>query len=87
MKINFEYFQTEKWILQTGRSEELGEKNGVVCLVPMFPFWVMMPKLSEKVHFLVKIHFDEVHPSVHSGLQNTSILGKSYQFGQLIILF
>ena len=36
---------------------------------------------------IVKIHFHVVLPSVHSNLQNTSILGKSYRFGQSIILF
>ena len=33
------------------RSEKVNEKNGVICLVPMFPSWVMVLKLSEKVHF------------------------------------
>ena len=27
-------------------------KNGVICLVSMFPSWVMVLKLSKKVHFL-----------------------------------
>ena len=36
---------------------------------------------------IVKIHFDVVPTLVHSGLYNTSILGKSYRFGQPIILF
>ena len=52
MKMNFEYFQIQKWILQTVRSEKVDEKNGVICLVSMFLFWVMVPKLSRKVHFL-----------------------------------
>ena len=52
MKINFEYFQIQKWILQTVRSEKVDEKNGVICLVSMFPSWVMVLKLSKKVHFL-----------------------------------
>ena len=37
MKINFEYFQIQKSVLQTVRSEKLDEKNGVICLVSMFP--------------------------------------------------
>ena len=52
MKMNFEYFQIQKWILQTVRSEKVGGKTGVVCLVSMFPSWVMVLKLSKKVHFL-----------------------------------
>ena len=51
MKMNFEYFQIQKWILQTVRSEKVDEKNGVICLVSMFPSWVMVCKLSKKVHF------------------------------------
>ena len=50
--MNFEYFQIQKWILQTVRSEKVDEKNGVICLVSMFPSWVMVLKLSKKVHFL-----------------------------------
>ena len=52
MKMNFEYFQTQKWILQIVRSEKVDEKNGVICLVSMFPSWVMVLKLSKKVQFL-----------------------------------
>ena len=39
-------------MLQTGRVEKLDEKNGVICLPYMFPSWVMVRKLSKKVHFL-----------------------------------
>ena len=52
MKTNFEYFQIRKWILQTVRSEKVDRKNGVICLVPTFLSWVMVLKLSKKVHFL-----------------------------------
>ena len=51
MKMNFEYFQIQKWMLQTVRAEKVDEKNGVMCLVFMFPFRVMVFKLSKKVHF------------------------------------
>ena len=37
MKINFECFQIQKSILQTVRPEKVDEKNGVICLVSMFP--------------------------------------------------
>ena len=50
--MNFEYFQIQKLILQTVRSEKVDEKNWVICLVSMFPSWVMVSKWSKKVHFL-----------------------------------
>ena len=40
MKMNLEYFKIQKWMLQTVRAEKRDEKNGVICLVSMFPFWV-----------------------------------------------
>ena len=45
MKMNFEYFQIQKWMLQTVRAEKLDENNGVIYLVSMFPSWVMVLKL------------------------------------------
>ena len=51
MKMNFEYFQIQKWMLQTVRSGKLDERNGVICLVSIFPSWVMGLKLSKKVSF------------------------------------
>ena len=50
--MNFECFQIQKWMLQTVRAEKVDEKNGVICLVFMFPSWAMVCKLSKKVHFL-----------------------------------
>ena len=35
--MNFEYFQIQKWILQTVRSKKGDEKNGVICQVSMLP--------------------------------------------------
>ena len=52
MKMNFEFFQIQKWILQTVRSEKVDEKSRVICLVSMFSSWVMVFELSKKVHFL-----------------------------------
>ena len=52
IKMNFGYFQTKKWMLQAVRAEKVDEKNGVIFLVSMFPSWVMICKLSKKVHFL-----------------------------------
>ena len=39
-------------MLQTVRAEKVDEKNGVICLVSMFPSWVMVHKFSKKGHFL-----------------------------------
>ena len=39
-------------MLQRVRMEKVDEKNGVVCLVSMFPLWVMVCKLPQKVHFI-----------------------------------
>ena len=52
MKMNFDYFQIQKWMLKTVRTEKVDSKNGAICLVLMFPSWVMVLKLSKKVHFL-----------------------------------
>ena len=51
MKVNFEYFQILKWMLQT-QSGKGRWKNGVICLVSIFPSWIMVLKLSKKVQFL-----------------------------------
>ena len=48
----FDYFQIQKWMLQTVRVEKVDEKNGVIRLVPMFPSWVMILKLPKKVNCL-----------------------------------
>ena len=42
----FSIFSIQKGILQSDK------KNGVICLVFMLPSWIMVLKLSEKVHFL-----------------------------------
>ena len=49
MKMNFDYFQMQKWMLQIVQAEKVDEKKGVFCLVSMFPSWVMVCKLSKKV--------------------------------------
>ena len=52
LKMNFKYFQIQKWILQKGRAEKADEKNnGIIWVIFMFPSWVMILKLSKKVHF------------------------------------
>ena len=39
-------------MLQTVREEKVDEKNGIICLVSIFPSCVMVCKLSKKGHFL-----------------------------------
>ena len=39
-------------MLKTVRSEKVDEKNGVICLASMFPCFVVVLKMSKKVHFL-----------------------------------
>ena len=48
MKMSFDYFQIQKWMLQTVRVEKVDEKNEAIYLVSMFPSWAMVLKLSEK---------------------------------------
>ena len=47
--MNFEYFQIQKWMLQTVK--KVDKKYGVTLLVSMFPSWVVVLKLSKKAHF------------------------------------
>ena len=35
------------------RAKKADENNGVICLVSMFSYWVMVLKLSKKVHCLL----------------------------------
>ena len=52
MKMNFEYFQIQKWIIETVRLKKADEKNGVICLVSMFPSQFMVLKVFKNVYFL-----------------------------------
>ena len=45
-------FCNQKSVLETVRGEKVVEKNVVICLVSMFSSWLMVLKLSKKVHFL-----------------------------------
>ena len=49
MEMNFDYFQIQKWMLQTVGAEKVDEKNGVICLASMFPVCIMVLKFSDKV--------------------------------------
>ena len=41
-----------KYLNECYRVEKVDEKNGVICLVSMFPCWGMVLKLPKKVHFM-----------------------------------
>ena len=49
--MNLKYFQIHKWMSQADRAEKVDQKHGVICVVFMFPSWVMILKLLKKVHF------------------------------------
>ena len=49
MKMNLDNFQIQQWLSQTVRAQKVDEKNGVICLVPFFPSWVMVLKLPKIV--------------------------------------
>ena len=52
MKMYYGYFPIQKWMLQTISAGKVDYKNGVICLVSMFPSWVMVLKLAKKVYLL-----------------------------------
>ena len=53
LKMNFKYFQIQKWMLRTGWAEKVDTKNGVICIIFMFPSLVMILKLSKKCIFSI----------------------------------
>ena len=56
MKLNFEGLKLQKWNIPTDEKvpidRKVDEKNGVICLVTMFPPGVMVIKMSKMAHFL-----------------------------------
>ena len=48
MKMNFEYFQIQKWFLKPVRAEKV---DWVICLLSLFSSWLMVLKLSKKCIF------------------------------------
>ena len=53
LKMNLKYFQIQKWMLEADRAEKIDEKNVVICVVFIFPSWVMILKLSKKCIFSI----------------------------------
>ena len=45
-------FKIQKWMLQSVRTEKVDEKNGLICLVSMFPFWLIVLNCTKKSNFL-----------------------------------
>ena len=52
MEVNFQYFQIKKAVQIKKRVQNVDAKNEVTCIFSMFPSWVMVLKLSKKVHIL-----------------------------------
>ena len=48
IKMNFEYSQIQKWMLQAVRAGKVNERNEVNFLVSICTSWVMVRKLSKK---------------------------------------
>ena len=82
MKMNFDYFEIQKRMLETVRVENVDGKNGVICLLSMFPSRVIVLKWSKKVNSLqfcadlskksksVKAIYIYAYQSSHSSAQN-----------------
>ena len=63
----------------TNRAEKVDWKNGTICLVSMFPSWVMVLKLSKKVHFFCNF--------VLTSARNLSLLGQfTYMLLKVLII-
>ena len=85
--MNFEYFQIQKWMLQTVRAEIKDDKNGVICLVSMFPSWVAVLKLSEfskKSKSIESIYIDASERSRYALSENgTAYYAMTYCFSDI----
>ena len=52
MELNSKCLEMQKWNIPTDRVQRVDGKNRVICLVIMFPPWVMVIKMSKMAHFL-----------------------------------
>ena len=86
MKMNFEYFQIQKWILQTVRLEKVDEKNGVIFLVSMFPSWVMVLKLSKKSIFCNFVLTSARNPSLLKKFTYMDLKGLVMHFQKMVLI-
>ena len=53
VELNFESLEIQKWNIPTDRSQGVGDKNGVICLVTMLTPRIMVIKMSKMAHFFV----------------------------------
>ena len=84
LRMNFKYFQIQKWILWRVRAEKVDEKNEVICLVSMFSSWVMVLKLLH-LKGLVR-HFQKMVMFIVQWLTVLEILGfKSKKIMQYLL--
>ena len=51
-ELDFEGLEIQKWNIPTDRTQRLGEKNGVICLVIMLTPRVMVIEMSKMAHSL-----------------------------------
>ena len=47
MKMNFDNYQIQNWILQKVSAQKVDEKNGVICLVSLFLSLFMALKIAK----------------------------------------
>ena len=50
VKMNFDYFQIQKWMLQKVRAKKVDEKNGKICIFLFFYFWQFKDHNSGRKH-------------------------------------
>ena len=50
--MSFDYFQIKNINAANSSCWKYKRKNGVICLVSILSYWIMVLKLSTKVHFL-----------------------------------
>ena len=51
-EVNFEGLEIQKSNIPTDKTQRVGEKSGVICLVIMFTPRVMVSKMSKMAYFL-----------------------------------
>ena len=51
--MNFEYFQIQKWMIQTGRAGKVDEKDRVICVVSMLPLELWSWNCRKSAYFAI----------------------------------
>ena len=83
--MNFKYFQIQKWMLQT--VEEVEEKDGVICVVFIFPSRVMILKLSKKLHFFNFVLTQEKNLSILKQVTHIHLKGLVTCFQKMVVSY